>query len=200
MEAGAAARGDRAVYGVRAWQEARQCQQAGSLVEAEARAELACGGTHHAAAQGGVERAQSVNLKGNGAGAGFAGRGADGAAPSANGFAGQQEPRQDAAEFRLPARLVLARQLGQVGQRLVDGGVELPQQRQDAVADAVAREGVVGVRGVRAPALVAGFEEVDKIGAADSEQRAQNPAGALGNVICGLWALRRDLWALRREL
>ena len=40
----------------------------------------------------------------------------------------------------------------------------------------------------------------DKIGAADSEQRAQNPAGALGNVICGLWALRRDLWALRREL
>jgi len=42
------------------------------------------GGAHHAAAQRGVQHTQAVDLEGDGAGAGFAGRGADGAAPSAH--------------------------------------------------------------------------------------------------------------------
>jgi len=175
MELGAGTRGDGRL---RVWREAGEGEQAGGLVEGEARAELAGGSAHHAAAQGRVELAQAVDLEGDGVG--FSGHGADRAPPSADWFAREEQLRQDAAELGVPARLVFAGQLGQVGQRLVDGRILCTQHGQDGVANAVAGEGFVGVGEVGAPGLVAGFEEGDEFGAADSEQRTEDFAGVGG--------------------
>jgi hypothetical protein len=68
-------------------------QEAGGLVEAETGAESASGGTEDAAAHGGVEGAKAIEFDGDG---GFAGGGADGAATSADRFAGKKELGEDA--------------------------------------------------------------------------------------------------------
>jgi hypothetical protein len=61
-------------------------EEAGGLVEAEASSQLAGGSAENAAAEGGVEGAEAVEFDGDG---GFAGCRADGAAASADGFAGE---------------------------------------------------------------------------------------------------------------
>jgi len=175
VELGTGTRGDGRL---RVWREAGEGEQAGGLVEGEARAELAGGSAHHAAAQGRVELAEAVDLEGDGVG--FSGHGADRAPPSADWFAREEQLRQDAAELGVPARLIFAGQLGQVGQRLVDGRILCTQHGQDGVANAVAREGFVGVGEVGAPGLVAGIEKGDEFGAADSEQRTEDFAGVGG--------------------
>ena len=54
----------------------------------------------------------------------LAGGGADGAAAAADGFAGEQELGQEAGELGLPAGLFFAGELGEVGEGVVEGGVE----------------------------------------------------------------------------
>ena len=71
--------------GVAGWK-STQGEQASSFVEAEACAEVAGCGADDAAAQGGVEGAETIEFYRDG---GLAGRGADGAASAAYRFAGE---------------------------------------------------------------------------------------------------------------
>jgi hypothetical protein len=82
-----------------------QGKEAGGFVEAEARSKLAGGGTQDAAAESGIESPEAIELDGDG---GLAGSGADGAATSADGFAGEEELREDSCQFSLPARFFFA--------------------------------------------------------------------------------------------
>ena len=86
--AGAGGYGGGSDWGIGA--EAAESEEAGGLVEAETSAELACGGAEDSAAEGRVEGAEAVEFDGDG-GLGLAGGGADGAATSADGFAGEEE-------------------------------------------------------------------------------------------------------------
>ncbi len=101
--AGAGGYGGRANCRVRL--EAAEGKEAGGLVEGEAGAELAGGGAEDAAAEGGVEGAEAVEFDGDG---GLAGCGADGAASATDGFAGEEELREEAVEFNLPAGFFFA--------------------------------------------------------------------------------------------
>ena len=87
---------------------------------------MAGGGSQDAAAQGRIESAQTVQFERDGAG--FSGSGADRTATAANRLAGKQNLGQDAAEFGLPARFVVAGQFGEVGQCLVERRVVLAEQ------------------------------------------------------------------------
>ncbi len=146
-------------------------EEAGGLVEAETRAELAGGGTEDAAAKGWVEGAEAVEFDGDG---GLAGSGADGAAASADGFAGQEELGEDAGEFGLPAGFFFAGEFGEVGERLVEVGIVGAELGKEFVADFVAGEGDVGVGGVVAPGLIGLFEEGFDVGAASVEEGAED--------------------------
>ena len=102
--------------------EAAEGEEAGGFVEAETGAELAGGGAEDAAAEGGVEGAEALELDGD-RGLGLAGCGGDGAAASADGFAGEEELGEDAGEFGLPAGLFFAGEFGEIGEGLVEGGI-----------------------------------------------------------------------------
>jgi hypothetical protein len=93
----------------------------------------------------------------------------DGAAPAADGFAGEQELREQSAEFGSPARLFFAGELGEIAEGLVEGGIFCAEQWQDVMADAVSGEGGVGVGGVVAPGLIEMIEVGLDLGAADVE-------------------------------
>ena len=62
-------------------------EEAGGLIKAETSAKLPGGGAEDAAAEGGVEGAETVELNGHD---GLAGSGADGASTPADGLAGEQ--------------------------------------------------------------------------------------------------------------
>jgi hypothetical protein len=100
------------------------------------------------------------------------GVGADGAAAPADGFAGEQELREQAVEFDLPAGLFFAGELGEVAEGLVERWIFGAEQGQDVMADAIAGEGFVGVGGVVAPRLMELVEVGLDLGAADMEERA----------------------------
>ena len=68
--------------------QAGQGEEADGFVEAEAGPEAPGGGAEDSAAQGWVEGAKAVQFDGDGS---FAGGGGDGAAASADGFAGEEE-------------------------------------------------------------------------------------------------------------
>jgi hypothetical protein len=91
----------------------------------------------------------------------------------------------------LPAGFVFAGEDGEVGEGLVDGGVLLAQDGENGVADAVAGEGFVGVGGVFAPGLGAGFEEGAEFGAADGEKGAEDLARAVGSWELGVGSYGR---------
>jgi hypothetical protein len=82
-------------------------EEAGGFVEAEAYAELAGSGTEDTAAKSWFEGAETVEFDGDG-GLGLAGCGADGAAPATDGFAGEQDLREEPRELGLPAGLFFA--------------------------------------------------------------------------------------------
>jgi hypothetical protein len=86
MEGGSGASGDGG--GSDGWirLESTESEEAGGFVEAETGAELAGGGAEDAAAKGGIEGAEAVELDGDG---GFTGCSADGAAAATDGFAGE---------------------------------------------------------------------------------------------------------------
>jgi hypothetical protein len=151
--------------------EATETEEAGGLVEAEACAELAGGGAKDAAAERGVEGAEAVELDGDG---GLAGGGADGAAATADGFAGKEELWEEAGEFGLPAGLFFAGELGEVGQGVVEVGVVGAELGEELVADLVAGVGGVGVGGVGAPGLVGLGEEGFDVGAACLQKGAED--------------------------
>jgi hypothetical protein len=76
-----------------------------------------------------------------------------GAAAAAHRAARQKQLRTQAGQFRLPPGLLVAGQRGHLGQMLAQARIPALQQRQQLVADAVAGEGEVAIRGVLAPAL-----------------------------------------------
>jgi len=157
-------------------EESAEGQEAFGLVKGEAGAQLAGGGAEDAAAEGGVEGAKAFDFNSEG---GLAGGGGDGAAASADGFAGKEELGEDAGKFGLPAGFFFAGELGEVGEGLVDGRVEGAELGEKLVADAVAGVGGVGVGGVFAPRLVLGAEPGFDVAAAGLEEGAEDSAGAL---------------------
>jgi len=181
-KAGSGAGGDGGRSNRRIGRKSTEGEQASGLVEAEARAKLAGGGTDDPAAECGVEGAEAVELDGY-CGLGFAGSGRDGAASSADGFAGEEKLGEDAAKFGLPAGLFFAGELGEVGEGLVEAGIVFAEQRHELVADAVAGVGGVGVGGVFAPGLVGLFEEGFDLSAAGVEEGAEDFACPLAGVI-----------------
>ena len=128
------------------------------------------------AAEGWVEGTEAVELDGDGFGA----VGGVGAAAAADGFAGEEELREDALELGGPAGFFFAGELGEIGEGLVELGVFFAEEREDAVAEAIAGKGFVGVRGVFAPGLVDLFEVVAEVGAAGLEEGAEDAAGVQG--------------------
>lgn len=90
VEGGAGAGG----YG-RVGTKAAEGEEAGGLVEGEAGSQLAGGGAEDSAAEGWVEGAKAVEFDGD-FGVGLAGGGADGAASASDGFAGEEELREEA--------------------------------------------------------------------------------------------------------
>jgi hypothetical protein len=173
MEVGAGAGGYSGVGS-----EAAEGEQAPGLVEAEAGAELARGGAEDAAAKGGVEGAESVEFDRDG---GVSGGGADGAASATDGFSGQEELREDAAEFGLPAGLFFAGEFGEVGEGLVQIWVVGAELGEEFVADLIASKGGVGVGGVFAPGLVDGVQEGFDFRAAGAKEGAEDFAFWQGN-------------------
>lgn len=161
--------------------ESGQGEQTGGVVEAESEAELTGGGSEDAAAEGGVEGPETVELDGDG---GSAGSGGDGAAPSANGFSGEEDLGEDAGELGLPAGFFVTGELGEIGEGLVDGRVEGAELGHQLVADAIAGVGDVGIGGVGAPGLVAGLEEGFDLGATGGQQRAKDTTRADGLMRC----------------
>jgi len=91
--------------------ESGQSEEAGGVVEAETEAQLTGGGAQDAAAEGWVEGAEAVQFDGYG---GCSEGGGDGAATAADGFAGEEQLREDAGELGLPAGFFFAGQLGEV--------------------------------------------------------------------------------------
>ena len=162
--------------------ESAEGEEASGLVEAEARAELAGGGAEDSAAERRVEGAETVEFDGD-CGLGFAWSGADGAAASADGLAGEEELGEETIQFCLPAGLFFTGELGEVGQGLIEIWVVLvelvSELRQELVADAVAGVGGVGVGQVFAPGLVVGVEEGFDLGAAGVEEGSEDFALAL---------------------
>lgn len=86
---------------------------------------------------------------------------------------------KDAVELGLPPGLVFASELGEVGEGLVERGVELAELGKKLVAETIPGEGRVGVRGVFAPGLVEDVEVELDLRAADGEERAEDFAGGL---------------------
>jgi hypothetical protein len=152
-------------------EEAAEGEQARGLIEAEADAELAGGCAEDAAAEGGVEGAETLEFEGYG---GRAGSGGDGAAAPTDGFAGEEELGEETAKFHLPTGFFFAGELGEVGEGLVEGGILLAEEGEDGVADAVAGEGGVGVGGVFAPGLVERAEVGFDLGAGGLEEGAKD--------------------------
>ncbi len=72
---------------------------------------------------------------------------------------------EDAGEFGLPVSLLVTGDLGEVGEGLVQGGVDVAQGGEEIVAKAVAGEGGVPVGLVLLPGLAGGVEEVQDLGA-----------------------------------
>jgi hypothetical protein len=180
MEGAASPGGDCGGADGRVWLKAAEGEETGGFVEAEASAELACGGTEDSAAEGGIEGPEAVEFDGDG---GVAGVCADGTAAPADGFAGKEQLGEEAGKFGLPASVFFAGDVGQVGEGLVEAGVVLAELWEELVADAVAGVGGVGVGGVFAPGLV-GLRQVGlDLGAAGVEERAEDFAGALGRVL-----------------
>jgi hypothetical protein len=87
---------------------------------------------------------------------------------------------EDACEFSLPAGFFFAGQFGEVGESLVDGGVEGSELRKQLVADTIASVDGIGVGGVGSPGLIAGSEERFDLAAAGREQGAKDSTGARG--------------------
>jgi hypothetical protein len=100
VEGGSGAGGDGGVG-----EKSTEGEESGGFVEAETGAELAGGGSEDAATEGGVEEAEAVKFDGD---RGLAGSGADSAAAASDGLAGEEELREDAAEFGLPAGFFFA--------------------------------------------------------------------------------------------
>ena len=132
--------------------EAAEGEEAGGLVEAEAGAELTGGGAEDAAAEGGVEGAEALELDGDEAdspGAVLTAR-----PPPRTGLPGSRSwgrRRVSSVCQRDSSSRASSARLARVWSR---DGFSARRSGQDGVADAVAGEGVVGVGGVFAPGLV----------------------------------------------
>ena len=124
------------------WQEAAKGKEARGFGEADAGSELPGGRAEDAPTEARVERAEAVDLERE---AFWAGAGRDTSAAAADGFAGEQQLWEEAVELELPAGLIFAGELGQIGKGLVKRWVELAQLRQQLMAEAVAGKGRVGV-------------------------------------------------------
>ena len=101
LENGSAAGGDGGV-GLKS----TEGEEAGGLLEAEARPQLAGCGAKDAAAESGIKGAKAVDFDGEGS---FAGGGGDGTASTADGFAGEDELGEQARQLGLPAGFFFAR-------------------------------------------------------------------------------------------
>ena len=137
------------------------------------RAELTGGGADDAAAECRVEGAEAVEL--------YCKRRATrrrgvGAAAAADGGAWEEDLGEQAGEFDGPAKLFFAGKLGEVRECSVDRGIFGAEHGEDGVAEAIAGEGFVGVRGVFAPGLVLRFEVEAEVGAAGLEEGAEDTA------------------------
>jgi hypothetical protein len=148
--------------------------EAGGFVEREARASLAGSRTQNTAAGGGIKGAEPFELDGD---LKLAGSCADRASTTTDRFAGQQNLREQLSDSPLPVGFIIAGEIGEVGQGLVDGGVELAEKRHELMADAVSCVDGLGVRGVLAPGLAGFFQESLDLRAADVEKRANDLAG-----------------------
>lgn len=166
-------------------EESAEGQEAFGLVETEPGAHLTGGGSEDSATEGGVQGAEALDFDGDGGLAGGSGDGftspgrpdgdyPDSAAASADGLTGEQELGEQAGKFGLPAGFFFPGKFGEVGEGLVDGGIEGTELGEEFVADAVAGVGGVGVGGVFAPGLVLGAEEGFDFGAASVEEGAED--------------------------
>lgn len=124
--------------------------------------------------------AEALDLKSKGD---FLRGSADGSAAAADGLAWEQEMREDAVELALPVELFVAGDLREVAEGVVERGVEGAKAGEEVVAEAVAGEGGVLVRGVFAPELVEGAEVGFDFGAGGGEEWAEDLfCGLAGNV------------------
>ena len=140
------------------------------------------GGTEDAAAEAGIQGAEAFDLEGE---AFLAGAGRDGSAAAADGLSGEEDLGKYAAEFGLPVELVVAGELGEVGEGLVERGIELAQPGQELMAKAVAGEGRIGVGSVFAPGLADCLEVGLDLAPADAEKGAEDTAGRFaGDMDC----------------
>jgi len=85
----------------------------------------------------------------------------------------------------LPAGLFFTCELGEVGEGLVDGGVEGAKLGQELVADAIAGVGGVGVGGVFPPGLVLSAEVSFDFGSAALEEGSEDSSGPLIRAASG---------------
>jgi hypothetical protein len=154
-------------------------QEAGGVVEAEPEAELTGGGPEDAAAESGVEPAKTVELDGDRRGAGSCG---DRAASASDRLSRKKKLGEHASELGLPAGFFFAGEFSEIGEGLVDGGIEGAELRKQLVTDAVASVDDIGVRGVGSPALITGLEERLDLAAPCREQRSQDSTLASGGL------------------
>ncbi len=104
---------------------------------------------------------------------------------------GDAEPPEGVLGKRSEQVVLLAQLARRLGDRALGGGVELLQGVEHVVAHAGAGEAAVGVGRVLAPGEVAGAQVVAHFCARDGQQRAHEPAAALGHAVQGT-AARRD--------
>src|SRR5580698_3058201 len=131
-------------------------------------AEPAGGVAQKAALVGDAEGGETSAVEGHA----FAG----GAAPTADGFAGQDQLRGEAGEVRLPECFFIAGKTGHVCEVWAELGVPRFEKREQFTADAVAGEGEIAVRGVLAPGLVEGAKIGFDLRTGDGEERSDDGA------------------------
>ncbi len=102
-----------------------------------------------------------------------------GASSAAHRTASENQLRREAGDLGLPPGFFIPCQVGHVGEVLAEGGVPGFEQRQQLLADAVAREGKVTVGRVFAPDLVAFAQVGFDFGAGGAEKGAKDRATAL---------------------
>jgi hypothetical protein len=90
---------------------------------------------------------------------------------------------EDAVQLGLPAGLLLAGELGEVAEGLIETWVVGAELGEELVADFVAGVGGVGVGGVFAPGLVGLLEKGFDVGSAGVQEGAEDLAGALVGVV-----------------
>ena len=149
-------------------------KQAERFSRGEGDAHALSGEAEQAAARGEVEGAESCDVEGDRL---FLRAGGDGAAAAADGAAGDGEFGEEAGDARLPAGLFFASEFGGLAQGGGERGIELAQQRHDAVAKSVAGMGVGRVGAVFAPGLVTRVEEGDDLFAGCGKEWADDLAG-----------------------